>query len=159
MAKKRINKFSEFDRTQPKPKKSVQLPVKPTKQSSRTTHKQIWSRAENVKKKANAETELGKKIRAMLFDMTKETKYKEKNFQKSVKSGNIFTKSEIRTSLSMAKKKATVNARKQYKRLLITQKKRKIKTTSWKNFKIANPHLINPLSGFDSADIESFYDS
>lgn len=156
MAKKHINKFSEFDKTKPKPKKEIiALPVKATKHT-RTTHKQIWSRADNVRKKADADTELGKKIRAMLFDMTKETKYKEKNYQKSK---TRYTISEIRSSLSMAKKKAVVNAKKQHKRLVKTQKKRGVKKTSWKNFVIANPYLVNPLTGFDSADIEAFYDS
>lgn len=199
MAKKHINKFGTLNKDKAEnlkkkePAKFIGA-VKPTGKL-RVSRKQSWSRADNVTKKANSDTELGKKVRAMLFDMTKDKKYKERNYQKSKLK---YDKVEVRTSLTQAKKLAEVNAKKQYKRLVkiqkernkipsyqsfrkdknytrskadtikakkeykklvATQKKKKIKITSYKDFKKANPHLVNPLTGFDSADIEAFYDS
>lgn len=138
--------------------KKIQGPIKPT-HKTRSTHKQNWARAKNVSEKAKANTPLGKKIRAMLYDMTKDTKYKERNFKKLDSAGKHYTPTEIRSSLSLAKTKATSNAKKQYERLVKIQKKKGIKKTTFKDFKKANPHLVNPLTGFDSADIEAFYDS
>lgn len=199
MARKHINKFGTLnkDKAENLKKKSTDNfigAVKPTGKL-RVSRKQSWSRAENVTKKANADTELGKKVRAMLFDMTKDKKFKERNYQKSKLK---YNKTEIRTSLTEARKLAEVNAKKQhkrlvriqkernkipsyqtfrkeknytrsktdtikakkeYKKLVATQKKKKLKITSYKDFKKANPHLVNPLTGFDSVDIEAFYDS
>lgn len=203
MTKKHINKFKEFDKTEPKkPKRTDQNKfigaVKPTgKQKS--SKLQVKSRLTNVWNKANANTELGKKIRAMMYDMSKDKKYVEKNYQREIIKGNAYSKIDIRDGLAFAKKRALNNAKIQYKRLVTIQKKankittyaefrkdnpqftrskidvkkahkkyqilvnkqkkKNLKKTSFKDFKKANPHLINPLTGFDSADVESFYDS
>ena len=203
MVKKHINKFKEFDKTEPKKSKQNNPnnfigAVKPTgKQHS--SKLQVQSRLTNVWNKANANNELGKKIRAMMYDMTKDKKYVEKNYQREITIGNSYSKIDIRNGLAFAKKRALGNAKKQYKRLVTVQKrtnkittyaefrknnpqftrsrvdvkkahkkyqalvnkekKKQLKKTSFKDFKKANPHLINPLTGFDSADIEAFYDS
>lgn len=203
MTKKHINKFKEFDKIEPKkPKRTDQNKfigaVKPTgKQKS--SKLQVKSRLTNVWNKANANTELGKKIRAMMYDMSKDKKYVEKNYQREIIKGNAYSKIDIRDGLAFAKKRALNNAKIQYKRLVTIQKKankittyaefrkdnpqftrskidvkkahkkyqilvnkqkkKNLKKTSFKDFKKANPHLINPLTGFDSADVESFYDS
>lgn len=203
MAKKHINKFKEFDKTEPKkPKRTDQNKfigaVKPTGKQ-RSSKLQVKSRLTNVWNKANANTELGKKVRAMMYDMSKDKKYVEKNYQREIIKGNAYSKIDIRDGLSFAKKRAIANAKIQYKRLVTIQKKankittyaefrkdnpqftkskvdvkkahkkyqvlvnkqkkKHLKKTSFKDFKKANPHLINPLTGFDSADVESFYDS
>jgi len=138
--------------------KKLQGPVKP-KRKIHLTHKQNWARASNVHNKATANTDLGKKIRSMLYQMTKEQKYKESIFQKNHRAGTNYSEIEIRSSLSLAKKLASENSKKQYKRLVKIQTKKKLKKTTYKEFKKANPHLLNPLTGFDTADTESFYDS
>jgi len=138
--------------------KKIQGPHKPSKKT-RASHKQNWARSKNVHNKAVANTPLGTKVRAMLYDMTKDVKYKEKNFKKNFKSGKIYKVSEVRSSLASAKRKATANARKQYVKVTKVQKKRGLKKSTLKKFKEANPHLWNPLFSFDEADIEAFYDS
>lgn len=197
MTKKHINKFGTLNKDKAenlKKKPEFIGAVKPTGKL-RVSKKQSWSRAGNVTTKANMNSELGKKVRLMLFEMTKDKKFKEKNFQKSKLK---YDKVEIRSSLTLARRIAEVNAKKQYKRLVkiqkernklptysqfrkeknysrtkadtikakkdykklvAEQKKKKLKITSYKDFKKANPHLVNPLTGFDSADIEAFYDS
>ena len=203
--KKHINKFKAFDTTPAKkerlkksdPNKFIGA-VKPTGKQ-RSSKPQVKARLTNVWNKANSNTELGKKIRSMMYDMTKDKKYVEKNYQKNITGGKAYSKIDIRDGLSFAKKKAQSNAKKQYKRLITIQKrtnkittyaefkknnpqytksrtdvkkahkkyqalvnnekKKALKKTSFKDFKKANPHLINPLTGFDSADIEAFYDS
>lgn len=113
MAKKHQNKFGTLNADKAdnlkknNPSKFIGA-VKPTGKL-RVSRKQSWSRASNVTKKANADTELGKKVRAMLFDMTKDKKFKERNYQSSKLK---FTKTEIRTSLTDARKLAEINAKK-----------------------------------------------
>jgi|SRR3989304_4226649 len=143
---------------QRKEKLKEQGPNKPA-HKTRSTHKQNWARSNNVHSKATANSELGKKIRSMLYQMTKEKKYVEKNFQKNSSRGITYSKMEIRSSLALAKRKALVDTKKHHQRLVKIQKKRGIKKTSLKDFKRANPHLVNPLTGFDTADVEAFYDS
>lgn len=73
---------------------------------------------------------------------------------------NIPSYQSFRKDKNFANTKAdNIKAKKEYKKLVATQKKNRLKVTSYKDFKKANPHLINPLTGFDSADIEAFYDS
>lgn len=138
--------------------KSFQGPIKKVTPKHQT-HKQNWSRTKNVHTKATTNTELGKKIRSMLYEMTKDKKYRENNFQKNFSQGKTYSKTEIRSSLSLAKKLALENTKKQHKKVTQIQKKKGLKQTSFSEFKKANPHLVNPTFGFDTADIESFYDS
>ena len=195
MAKKGLK---DFDTSKKKNPNKFIGAVKPTGKTKSSKAQNI-ARYTNVWNKANANTELGKKIRGMLYDMTKDKNYLEKNYIKNDVAGIHYTKSEIRASLSFAKTKALVNAKKQHKRLqtiqkrtnhipsytefrkdnpkftrskvdvkkahraynklVKEQKKKNLRKTSFKDFKQANPHLVNPLAGFDSADIEAFYDS
>ena len=192
MKKNELKKFDSTNAKLPKAPKEKKGYLKPSR-------KQTKARYTNVFNKASQKTPLGIKIRSMLFEMTKDTKYKEKNFQRDTRAGATYSLSEVRDSLKLAKEKKLVNAKKQYKRLVNIQKeqnkittftqfrkdnpqftrsrndlkkahathnklvkqqiKKRGRKTTFKDFKRANPHLFNPLTGFDTADVESFYDS
>ena len=108
------------------------------------TRKQYFSRVRNVVKHANNNTAKGKILRAELFRVTKQAKFKEKNFQKRKEK---YKFREISGTVTRIEKIRKLKIRKRWIELG--------KPTTLKKFEKANRHQID----FEIEDIEIYFDS